>query len=173
MSAQEVGFLVTQGESRRGTDQVSPGAELRRFFRDIRMAPSALGPFRHAIRASDRPWSCHWDPPPTEAPASCRLGDEVPLRRGASMRGLRPRAGWKPALPARFTNIVLLLSRGPSFTSPLSACGRTASSDGPFVLQRPRAPPLRRVRPAPPATRGGVPRSARTRPLPCPPPPDG
>jgi len=32
-----------------------------------------------------------------------------PLRRKAPMRGLRPRAGWKPALPARFTNIDILL----------------------------------------------------------------
>lgn len=64
MSAQEVGFLVTQSEPRRGTDQVSPGAELLSLFRDIRMAPSVLSPFRHAIRASDRPWTCHWGPPP-------------------------------------------------------------------------------------------------------------
>ncbi len=27
-------------------------------------------------------------------------GTKSPLRREASMRGLRPRAGWKPALPA-------------------------------------------------------------------------
>ncbi|MCP4603786.1 MAG: hypothetical protein GY847_25260 [Proteobacteria bacterium] len=36
------------------------------------------------------------------APASKPARDEVPLRREASRRGLRPRAGWKPALPARY-----------------------------------------------------------------------